>query len=488
MDWTESGFIVATLIIALIALVLVLAARRDARVIRESAELEAQRVRDEIAQARLSLTREQEELAAQRAMLTVRENETRELHAHVKELEKSTQEERDAFQNHTVEHNNRVRADLERLARMTGDEARTELFDEVKRAEESYLARMKHESAVKAQKHAEAESQRIIIDAMARLAVPTSNEQSVEIIELESADFKGRIIGKEGRNIKTFEALTGVDLLIDDDSLAVRISSFHAERRDIAVTALQGLLAGGVVNPARIEDEVEQAVANVEVRANEAGLDAASTVGVEGLAPEIIEALGRLRFRTSYQQNVLQHSVETALIAGLLADELGLDARFATRAGLLHDIGKALTPKQRGSHATLGAHLVRQAGESDRLVNAVAAHHRDEEPETLEAVLVQIADAISAARPGARREDAAQFTERMETLEAVVLEIPGVKNVFALAAGRQLRVAVEPQQVPEDALEELVAHIAQTVEKSTTYSGEIEVIVIREQRARAIAG
>lgn len=477
MNWNESGFIIATLLIALIALLLVLAARRDARIIRAQAESEAARSRAEIARARGQVERQQQ--AADH-----REDELEDRIASQAQREAELAAAQDRVSRVRREYDSR----LEAIAGITEDAARAQLHERVEREEASYLERKARERHSKAEKTADATAKRVLVDALARLAVPTSSEAAVEVFELESEDLKGRIIGKEGRNIKTFEAVTGVDLIIEDRSLSVKVSSFDSERRDVALTALASLLKGGVVSPARIESEVERARESIAQRSKDAGFAALETTGVTGLSAELVHLLGRLRFRKSYTQNVLEHSIETSLVAGMLADEVGLDSELARRAGLLHDVGKALTPAQRGSHAAIGAQLARQHGESPSVVNAIAAHHNDTEPQTLEAVLVQVADAISAARPGARNEDLASYVTRMEAIESEVLAFEGVHSAFVLSAGHQIRVAVQPEKVADGELARFTERLGHHLQGAITIPGEIEITVVREQKSTITIG
>jgi ribonuclease Y len=305
---------------------------------------------------------------------------------------------------------------------------------------------------------------------------------------LPSEELKGRIIGKEGRNVRAFEALTGVNVLIDEAPEAVVLSSFDAERREVAAAALEALVTDGRINPARIEGAYAEAGAAAEERTEAAGHDAAERAGVEGLSPEVVEVLGRLRLRTSSGQNVLEHSVECALVAAAMAAEVGADVAVARRAALLHDLGKAMTTEHERSHAAAAAHLLRGVNESPAVVNAVAAHHDEVPPETVEAVLVQVADAVSASRAGARRESVEQFTERMERLEHLVGTHDGVRRVLAMAAGREVRVVVEPTQVSDDDLPALAEAIARQIEQQAEVPGEVRVTVVRELRASATAG
>jgi ribonuclease Y len=299
---------------------------------------------------------------------------------------------------------------------------------------------------------------------------------------------KGRIIGKEGRNIRLFEALTGVNVLVDDTPGSVVLSCFDVERREVAQVALDALMADGRINPQRIEAAYAEAVAGADDRADEAGHAAAERAGVRGLDPALVRVLGRLRVRTSFGQDVLDHVVESALLAAQVAAELGADVEVARRGALLHDLGKALTGEVPGTHAAVGAALAARHGESPAVVNAIAAHHDEVPAETVEAVLVQVADAMSAARPGARREDVEQHVERLEKLEELVAGHAGVRRALAMAAGREMRVVVEPSQVADTEVNRLAVEIARHIEQDLSYPGEITVTVVREVRASATAG
>lgn len=477
MELEESGFIVATLLIALIALLLVLVARRDARIIREHAQSEAERMRAdlvaknaELAQRAHAIEQRETTLESRNSLLDDREASTRQ---QLSEL--SIQ--RDGF-----------RQELLTLSGLTEEQARTQFFQKLAFEESTAVERLVSQRVTRAERESKAAAQRILVNSMARLSVATSSDLAIDVFELESEDLKGRIIGKEGRNIRTFEAVSGVNLIIEDNSLSVKISSFDAERRDVAHSALGQLLRGGMVTPARIEAEVTSARQSLAERSREAGFRAVEEVGISDISPELVATLGRLRFRTSFTQNVLDHSIETALIAGLIADEIGLDAQLARRAGLLHDIGKALTPAQRGSHASLGAKLAREHGENPSVVNIIASHHGDIEAESLEAVVVQIADGISAARPGARNEDIASYVERMQNIESVLLEHSGVQSAFVLASGRQVRVAVSAEVVPDHELGSLSTELADLLQDSMVIPGEIELTVVRENRIRTVIG
>lgn len=377
---------------------------------------------------------------------------------------------------------------LAAVAGLSVAEARQELeaslLADVKERARSEARRIERASRADAEQRA----REIMVRAMQRQTGETVSEASTTWIELPSEEMKGRIIGREGRNIRAFEALTGVNVMVEDGVNAVQLSSFDVERREIAEVTLRDLVEDGRIQPQRVEAAYARAVADVERRHHDAGLDAVEAAGVVGVPQEVVGVLGRLRLRSSYGQNVLAHLVEAARIAGDIAAELGADAELARRAAFLHDIGKAFTHEREGTHAAIGAALAREHGESPQVVNAIAAHHDEVPQETLEAVIVQVADALSASRPGARREDADGYVERMESLERLVAEHEGVVKVVAMAAGREVRVVVEPDVVDDDGTRELARTIAEHIGKDFSFAGEIRVTVIRELRADAVAG
>jgi len=379
-------------------------------------------------------------------------------------------------------------AELESVAGLTAQEARAEVQRRVveRATYEAEAAARRAEIRVRAE--ADERARRIVATAVQRVAGPTSSQAVVALVRLPSEEMKGRIIGKEGRNIRTFEALTGVNVLIDDTPDAVTLSCFDAERREVAQVALDALMADGRINPQRIESAHAAAVAGADERAMAAGHLAVEQAGVGPLHQDLVRTMGRLRLRTSYGQTVLAHLVESAQIAGAMAAELGADADVARRAAFLHDIGKALTAEVQGTHAAIGADLARRCGETDMVVNAIAAHHDEVPTESVEAVLVQAADACSAARPGARREELDQYVERMDTIEKLVAEHEGVRRVLAMSAGREVRVIVQPEVVDDTRLPGLATAIAKHIEADLSYPGEIKVTVIREIRASATAG
>lgn len=488
MPFGEIGIVVALLIVCLVALLLVLIARREATAQREQATKDVAEIRSE-ARALLAdaerrtarLAEREDELAAERRALKDREGELQSRSAELEALRERTANERAAAEQH-------ARELLESAAGLTTDEARAELVRRTVEAATNEAEAQVRRAEAHARRTAEAKAKRIVATAVQRAAVATSAQSSITVLRLPSEEMKGRIIGKEGRNIRTFEALTGVNVLIDDTPDSVVLSCFDAERREIAQVALESLMADGRIHPQRIEAAYAEAVAGADERTLAAGHEAAERAGVNGLATELVRTMGRLRLRTSYGQNVLEHLVESALIAGAVAAEVGADVAATRRAAFLHDIGKALTAEKQGTHAHLGAELARQHGESPAVVNAIAAHHDEVPVETVEGVLVQAADAISAARPGARREELDQYVERMDKLEQLVTAHAGVRRALAMSAGREVRVVVEPSEVDDYALPQLAVAIAKHIEADLAYPGEIKVTVVREIRASATAG
>ncbi|MEG0798472.1 MAG: ribonuclease Y [Acidaminococcaceae bacterium] len=373
--------------------------------------------------------------------------------------------------------------ELERLAGLSADEAKKELLDNV--ADD-----IRHETAVlikdleqQAKDEADKKAREIISMAIQRCAADHVAETTVSVVTLPNDEMKGRIIGREGRNIRTLETLTGIDLIIDDTPEAVIISGFDPVRREVARTALEKLINDGRIHPARIEEMVEKAQKEVEQKIKEAGEQATFETGVHGLHPELIKLLGRLKYRTSYGQNVLKHAIEVSHLAGLMASELGVDVMLAKRAGLLHDIGKAVDHEMEGSHVEIGGDIAKKYRESDLIINSIMAHHGDIEPTSVEAVLVAAADAISAARPGARRETLESYLKRLTRLEEISESFEGVEKCFAVQAGREIRIMVKPELVDDDTAVLLARDIAKKIESEMEYPGQIKVIIIRETRA-----
>jgi ribonuclease Y len=379
------------------------------------------------------------------------------------------------------------RALLERTAMLTVEEARQELLGAAEheaRLQGSILARDIERSM---REEAETKARRTLATVVQRLAAEQTTESTVSVVPLPSDDMKGRIIGREGRNIRAFEQITGVNVVIDETPEAVVLSCFDPVRREVARVTLESLVADGRIHPTRIEEVHQRAEGQVEEMCRRAGEDACLEMGITDLHPELVQTMGRLTFRTSYGQNVLKHLVESGHAAGLLADELGLDRALCVRAAFLHDIGKALTHEVEGSHAMVGADLARRFGESEDVVHAIEAHHNEVEPRTVEAVLTQAADAISGSRPGARRESIAAYLERLHRLEEIALSRPGVDKVFAMQAGRDVRVMVLPDQVDDLGAQMLARDIAKQFEEELSYPGQIKVTVIRESRSTEVA-
>ena len=373
--------------------------------------------------------------------------------------------------------------ELERVSGLTSEQAKEELLRSVEDDVKVDVARLYKELENRAKEEAGKKAKEYVVNAIQKCAVDHVAEATISVVQLPSDEMKGRIIGREGRNIRTLETLTGVDLIIDDTPEAVVLSAFDPIRREIARVALEKLIVDGRIHPARIEEMVEKAQKEVEAQIREDGEIAAMDVGVHGIHPELLKLLGRMKFRSSYGQNALKHSIEVAQLSGLLAGEVGADVRIAKRAGLLHDIGKSIDHEVEGSHIQIGVDLCKKYKESAIVINAVAAHHGDVEPESLIACIVQAADAISAARPGARRETLETYTNRLKQLEDITNQFKGVEKSFAIQAGREIRVMVVPDHVTDADMVLLARDIAKQIEAELEYPGQIKVNVIRESRA-----
>ncbi len=442
-------------------------------------ERETKDTRRELQNLEKRLVQKEENLEKKSEILDSREREIvsreREIESLERELDKKNQELSELL----VEQ----RKLLERIAGMSAQEAKQMLIDSIEEEAKKDAALLVKKIETEAREIANKKARDIIALAIQRYAGDYVAEKTVSVVTLPNEEMKGRIIGREGRNIRTLEAITGVDLIIDDTPEAVILSAFNPVRREVARISLERLISDGRIHPARIEEVVGKVTEEVEQAIKEAGEQATFDVGVYGLHPELIRLLGKLKYRTSFAQNVLQHSLEVAFICGIMAAELGLDQKEAKRAGLLHDIGKAVDHEVDGPHATIGAELAKKYGESSSVIHAIAAHHDDVPPETVLAVLVQAADALSGARPGARKELLETYVKRLEELERIAKEFNGVNKAYAIQAGRELRVMVESDSVSDAEVIMLSRDIAKKIESEMTYPGQIKVTVIRETRA-----
>jgi len=465
---------------------LIAVARREAAV---AAEELKQKAEEEIQRRRNELTREFDqrvidsevrlrEIRAHEESLALLDYQLEQRHERLNRENAAVKQARDAIRALSKS----VRKRLEGVSQMDADEIRRALREEVLLECQDELRALRRETLEKSESELEAEAQRLLLATTQRLASKPNNDFTSTIVQLPSEELKGRIIGREGRNIKTFEAATGVTLLVDESPQTVLISCFDPVRRQVAHSALLALVKDGRIHPATIEEFVKRAQEEVEVSATRAGEEAVGRLNINGLHPEIIKLLGKLKFRFSYNQNVLDHSVETAFLASMIASEAGLDPDVAKRAGLLHDIGKAVSGEMEGSHAHIGAEFIKRYGETPIVVNAVAAHHEEVKPETVYAGLVILADTISAVRPGARAESMTSYVKRIERLEKLALSLDGVQQAFAIQAGREIRVVVAPETVTDDRARELAKELRRRIETELQYPSAIKITVIREQR------
>ena len=402
------------------------------------------------------------------------EKKEREIERELQEVEKQKEEIKKLHEQEVVE--------LQKIASLTREEAKKRLLSEMDKELTAEKAALIREKEQKAKETAIKQAKEILCYSIQKCAADHSQETTVSIVSLPNDDMKGRIIGREGRNIKALETLTGIDLIIDDTPEAVVLSGFDPLRREVAKIALEKLIDDGRIHPAKIEEMVEKAKEEVENTIKEEGERAVLETGVIGLHPDIVKLLGKLKYRTSYGQNVLNHSIEVSNLARIMADELGLDPKLARRAGLLHDIGKALDHDMEGTHVEIGVEILKKYKENPLVINAVEAHHGDVEPQTLEAVLVQAADAISASRPGARRETLEAYIKRLQNLEEIADSFDGVEKSFAVQAGREIRILVKPDKISDDKMTILARDIAKRIEDEMDYPGQIKVNVIRETR------
>ena len=450
---------------------------------RRKVEDEIGAVKEEIRQLRGDLERREQRIGEREQRL---DEESRRHQARGQALDQRAAELEDRAKALT-EADAKAGKELERVARLTADQAKSELVSSIENQAKRAAALSIRDIEATARAEADKRARKIVTLAIQRVAVEQTSESVVSVMHLPGDEMKGRIIGREGRNIRAFESVTGVNLIIDDTPEAVLLSCFDPVRREIGRLTLERLVSDGRIHPQRIEEAYERAVAEIELICRRAGEDATTSLGITDLHPELVDLLGRLRYRTSYGQNVLGHLIESANIAGMMASELGLDPVLLRRCALLHDIGKALTHEVEGSHALIGAEIARKYGESDDVVHAIEAHHNEVEVRTVEAVLTQAADAISGGRPGARRESLEMYVHRLERLEQIAAEKEGVEKVFAMQAGREIRVMVKPEQVDDIQAQVIARDIAKQVEEELTYPGQIRVTVVRESRATEFA-
>ncbi|SNT05102.1 ribonucrease Y [Micrococcales bacterium KH10] len=484
----EWGYVLALLSACLIALILVLVARREAKAVRVQAQEDARELREHIKDRSAELAERQEQLRNSEKELISERRRLRKQRQRNDQREQELVHDRIAFEAERERTVQEAARRLEEVAGMTVVDARKTLERSILEAAHRNVAGVVTSIEQQARDTAEEKARQIIVSTLQRIAVPVSSAAAVTTLHLPHEEMRGRIIGKEGRNIRAFEAISGVDVLIEDDSSVVMLASFDPERRETATAAMEELLNDGRINPHRIEEALERAAMATAARSSEAGLEAAKQADVHHLANEIIEIMGQLRLRTSYGQSVLAHSVEVAQIAAGIAKDVGADPAVASRAGFLHDIGKAFTGTVTGTHAIVGSEFLAKHGELEDIVSAVAAHHDEVPHESIESVIVQIADAISAARPGARRDETTQLIERMERLEHIALGIEGVHRALAMSAGRELRVVVEPSAVTDDQIAALATDVARRIEREMGRLGVVTVTVVRELRAVATTG
>ncbi len=451
---------------------MILAAQKEINQMRTESEREIKERRGEITRSERRLTQKEESLDKKTEQL---EKKNEQLDKKIKDNELAREQLNAAIELQTKA--------LERISGLTAEEAKAELVEKLESVAKFEFAQRMIELEEQFKDEADTKARNYISLAIQRYAADNVSESTITSVSLPGEEMKGRIIGREGRNILMLEKLTGVDLIIDDTPEAITLSGFDPVRREVARLTLEKLISDGRIHPTRIEEMYEKAKREVEAGVKQAGERATFEVGVHGLNPELVKLLGRLRYRTSYGQNVLKHSVEVAFLAGIMAEELGVDAATARRAGLLHDIGKAFPHDVEGTHVQIGVNAVKKYKESREVVHAIEAHHNDVEPQTIIAVLVQAADAISAARPGARREDLENYTKRLEKLEEIAKEFDGVEKAYAIQAGRELRVMVKPEEVDDVTMKVIARDMAQKIKEDAKYPGQIKIHLIRESPA-----
>jgi ribonuclease Y len=454
----------------------IIEAKDEIHKMRNEAERENKERRNELKKLETRLLKKEETLDKKSEITEQREEN---LNKRTKQIEIKEK------QIHEIEERQRV--ELEKISGLSTEEAKNMLLDGIKKDVEHEAAIMVKEIEREAKENADRKAREVISYAIQKCAADHVAETTVSVVDLPNDEMKGRIIGREGRNIRALETLTGIDLIIDDTPEAVVISGFDPIRREVARIALEKLINDGRIHPARIEEMVDRAKKEIDIEIKEEGEKAAFDTGVNNIHPEIIKLLGRLKYRTSYGQNVLKHSIEVAYLSSIMAAELGADVRLAKRAGLLHDIGKAVDHEIEGPHVTIGADMAKRYRETKEVVNAIAAHHNDIEPDTIEAVLVQAADAISAARPGARRETLESYIKRLEKLEEIANSFEGVDKCYAIQAGREVRIMVKPEKVNDSGMVMVSRDIVKRIESELEYPGQIKVNVIRETRSVSYA-
>ena len=449
----------------------IISAKEEIFQMKKEADFDVKERRKEVSRLERRVTQKEETLDAKLEALEKKDAALAEKHAEVASLKEKVQQALEAQM-----------VVLEKTAGLSREEAKAELVAKLD-------SEMQHETALKIAEYeekfkdeADTKARDILSLAIQRFAADHVSEVAISVVQIPSDEMKGRIIGREGRNIRTIENLTGVELIIDDTPDVITVSGFDPVRREIARIALEKLVSDGRIHPARIEEMVEKARRDVDLSIKQAGEKAVFETGVHGLHPELIKLLGRMKYRTSYGQNALRHSIEVSMLAGVMADEMGVDVTMAKRAGLLHDIGKAVTAESEGSHIQLGVEIANKYRENKEIIHAIEAHHNDVEPKTTLAFIVQAADAISAARPGARREDVENYIKRLQKLEEVAGSFDGIDKTFAIQAGREVRIMVKPEVIDDDKMKILARDIAKKIESELDYPGQIKVSVIRENR------